>query len=81
MPHVAAVVRPLLVEHHQLIGVGHRQLAQQDLVDQREDRGIRADAERQRQDRDDREQRAAPEPADGKAKVVGGQSHVGMSGG
>ena len=75
--HVAAAVRARLIQHHQLVRVLHRQLAQQDLVDQREDRGVRADAERERQDRDDRKQRAAKEAADGQLEVVGWQRHSG----
>ena len=50
-------------------GVLHRQLPQQDLVDQREDGGVGADAQRQRQDRDGRKQRAAAQAADGKAEI------------
>ena len=78
--HVAAVVRPLLVEHHQFIGVLHGQPTQQDLIDERVDSGVRADAERQRQDRDDREQRAAAQPAQRHTEVVTGQHHGGLDG-
>ena len=39
-------------EVDQSVGVGHRQRAQQELAVQREDRGVRSDAEGQRQDRD-----------------------------
>ena len=74
-PHVVAGVRPLLVEHHQALGVAHRQLAQQDLVDQREDRGVGADAEGQREDRDRGEERAAAEAAQRQAEVVGRKGH------
>ena len=73
-------MRPLLVEHHQLLGILHRQLAQQHLVDQREDRGVGADAERERQDRDDGEERAAEQPAQGQPEVVDGLSHGGLDG-
>jgi hypothetical protein len=38
-------VRPLLIEHHQLLGLLHRQLPQHDLVDQREYRRIGTDPE------------------------------------
>ena len=77
--HVAAVVRPALVEHHQLLGCPDRQLPQQDLVDQREDRRVRADAQGQRQDRHRREQRAAAQAADRQAEVSQGV-HGGLDG-
>ena len=69
-PHVAAVVRPLLVDLHQRAGVGDRQAPQHHLVDQREDRGRRPDAEGEREDGDDGEQGAATEPADGIAEIA-----------
>ena len=75
MPHVAAVVRALLVEHHELLRCSHRQLAQQDLVDQREYRGIGPDAERQRQNRDAGKQRVAAKTTQGKAEI-GCRIHV-----
>ena len=78
--HVAAVVCALLVQHHQLVRSRHRQLAQQNLIDQREDRGVGADAQCQRQDRHNGEQRAAEEPAHGKPDVVEGQGHIGHVG-
>ncbi len=68
--HVAAVVAAALVEHDQLVRRLDRQLAQQDLVDQREDRRIGADAERQRQDRHDGKQGAAAEAAQGEAQIT-----------
>src|SRR6185436_4685894 len=74
--HVAAVVRALLVEHHQLLGRFHRQLAQQDLIDQREDGGVGADAQREREDGDNREQRAAKQPTDCKSEVVERKGHL-----
>jgi hypothetical protein len=58
-PHVAAVVRALLVEHDQLVGVRDRQLPEQDLVDQRKNRGVGANPERQREDGHGGEQRTA----------------------
>jgi hypothetical protein len=64
-------VRTLLIEHHELFGVLHRQLAQQDLIDQREDRRVRADAQRQREDGHDRKERAAKQPSHGQLHVVG----------
>ena len=60
---------PCLVEHHQLIRTRHRQLAQQNLVDERENRRIGANSEREGQDRDDREERAAAETAQSESKV------------
>ena len=75
--HVAAAVRTRLIQHHQFVRVLHRQPAQQDLVDQREDRGVRPDAEREREDRDDREQRASKEAAHGQLEVIGWQRHSG----
>jgi hypothetical protein len=56
LAHVAAVVRALLEQHDQLLGRRNRQLPQQDLIDQREDGGVRADSQSKRQDRDDREE-------------------------
>ena len=67
--HVAAHVRALLVEHDQLVRARDRQLAQQDLIDEREDGGVGADAERERQDRDGREQGTAAESAERQAQV------------
>ncbi len=67
--HVAAVVGALLVEHDQLIWSYDRQLAQQHLVDERENGRICADSEREGQDRDNREQRAAAESPERVAKV------------
>jgi hypothetical protein len=49
---IAAHVRRVLVEHHQLFRILGGQLPQHDLVEQCEDRGVRADAERQREDGD-----------------------------
>ena len=46
---VAAVVVPRAVEQHELVRVLHRQPPQQDFVDQREDRRVGADAQRDRQ--------------------------------
>ena len=74
-PHVAAVVAPLLVQHDQLLGILDRQLPEQHLVDQREDRRIRANPERQGQDGDDGEQRAAAKPPECQSKVREYRSH------
>ena len=75
LSHVAAVVRALLVEHDELIRSSDRQLAQDHLIDQREDGRVRADTQRQRQDRDDGEQRAPEQAADSEADVVEGKGH------
>ena len=75
--HVAAHVGALLIEHDQLIGTSHRQLAQQHLVDQREDRGVGPDPQGERQDRHSREQRAAAQAANRKAEV--GKARKGCS--
>jgi hypothetical protein len=63
-------VRPALIQHDELFGRADRQLPEQELVDEREDRGIGADAERQRQDRDRGEQRTPAEPSKGEAEVT-----------
>ena len=54
--------RKLRGQVHQLFGLGIAQRPQDHAVDDREDRGIRADAQRQRQDRDDREAGARSRP-------------------
>ena len=46
----------------------------QHLIDQREDGGVGANAQGQREDGDRREERAAPEPPDGEAEVAQGMS-------
>ena len=64
-------VRPdVTVQHEQAIGVTHRQRTEEQVVDDREDRGIRPDAEGQRQDGRGREQRIAAEQADAHAGVA-----------
>src|SRR5678815_5988823 len=63
--HVAAVVTawsklltvPTRVEQHQPLGILHRELLQQHGIHNAEQRGVCADAERERQNRDDRERR------------------------
>ena len=54
---------PRAVEQHELLGIPDRQRAQEHFVDEREDRRIGADAERDRQEGDHREQRRTAEPA------------------
>lgn len=68
--HIAAAVGPLLIKHDQLVRALDRQLAQQNLVDQREDGRVRPNSERQRQDGDNREQGTAEQSADGELEVV-----------
>jgi hypothetical protein len=67
--HVAAVVCALLIEHHQPLGLPDGQLPQQDLVEQRENGRIGADAEGEGEDRHRREERVAAQTADGQTKV------------
>jgi hypothetical protein len=58
----AAVLRALCGDLHQFGRLGNRQQPKQHLVEQREDRGIRANAQRDRQDGDRREQGALRKP-------------------
>jgi len=73
--HVAAVVVPLLIEHHQLLGVLHGQFAEEHLIEQREDGGVRAYPQGQGQDSDDREQGAAAKPAQRQAEIGEYRTH------
>ena len=57
----AALARALLGERHHAIGARIRQRPPQHRVDDAEDRGVGADAERQREERDDRESRLPPQ--------------------
>ena len=61
-------------ELHEARRIPHRQIAQYQHVDQAEDRGIGADADRQGQERDDSEDRGAAQRSDGLAHVLS-QSH------
>ena len=54
---IAVVVVVVAEELHQLLGVRHREGAQHDGVDERVDRGVEADADRKRRDRDGGEHR------------------------
>jgi hypothetical protein len=56
-------------DHHQAVGLGEGQWAQQDPVEHAEDRGIGANAERQRQQRRQRERRIARQRASRVARV------------
>ena len=75
--HVAAHVRAALVEHDQLLGRRDRQLAQQNLVDQREDGRIGTDAEGERQNRHRRKQWTAAKSPDCQAQVGQRAGHIG----
>ena len=55
----------------QLAGTADGRLPQHERVDEREDRGIRADAEREREDRNECEARASADAAHGIAEVGG----------
>jgi hypothetical protein len=77
-PHVAPVVVAFLVEHDQLVGLLDRQLSQQHLVDERENGRVGADAKSQGQDRHQREQRAAAQPADREPEIGQNGSHRGI---
>jgi hypothetical protein len=45
---------------HQFVRILHRQEPQHDMIDQREDGGVRADPQGKRQDRNSRESRILP---------------------
>src|SRR6185503_2543484 len=59
-----------LEQHHQLIGLPERKRPQEHRVDDGEDRGVGADAERQREDGHGGETRAREQHADGVAKIA-----------
>ena len=67
--HVAAHVAGFLMQHHQLIGSSDRELPQEDLVDQRKNRGVGADSERNRGNRHNRKQRTSTEAPDRKLDI------------
>ena len=60
----------LAVELHELLRLGIGQRPQEDGVDHAEHRGVRADAERQRQDRDEAEAGLAPHQAQCVAEIA-----------
>ena len=62
--------RAALADHDEPIGIRVRQRAQQHGVEDAEDRGVRADAERQRHERDRREAGRAPQQPRGVAHVA-----------
>ena len=65
-----------LIQHHQLFGVYHRELTQQDLIDEGEDRRIGADSETERENRHDRKERTAQKAAHGEPDVVDWKRHA-----
>ena len=54
----------------ELLRIGNRQAAQPDGVDQLKDRGVRPDAQRERQDRHGREDRTAPQQAQSISRIA-----------
>ncbi len=62
-------------EEDELFGIPDRQAPQQHFVDEREDGGIRADPQRDRQERDRSEQRRADEAPQGVAQIASQVSH------
>jgi hypothetical protein len=64
-------VRTLLVQHAELVGRPDRQLAQQHLVDQREDRRVGANPGRERQNRHAGEEGVAAEATQGVYRIEG----------
>src|SRR4030095_13116081 len=67
--HVASVVRTRLKEHHQTVRILDRKFAQNNLVHQSKDRGIGANPESERKDRDSGEQRAALKNTQGVTEI------------
>ena len=64
---------------YQAIRLAHRQRAQQQAVDEAEERGVGADAERKRERDDGGERRALPQPAERVAQVLGDDVHHGQA--
>jgi hypothetical protein len=73
--HIAAHVGALLEKHDQRLGRHDGQLPQQNLVDQREDGRVRADAERQRHNCDACKEWVAAEPAKRQVQVGHTRTH------
>ena len=71
----AAAEGPRSIELHQLAWVLDRQQPQQHLVHQREDRGVGADAQTEREDDDQREARGARQGADGVSHILRERRH------
>jgi hypothetical protein len=66
---VAPHVRSGGPDHHELLGIFHREQAEHQLVDQRKNGGIGADAKRQRCNHHRRKQRATAQVAERKAQI------------
>jgi hypothetical protein len=58
------------IQHHDPVGVPVRQRAQQNRINDAENRGVRANAERQRQDRDRAETRLLPQHAESISNIL-----------
>ena len=69
-----AHTRRRVPDAHEPVGLGKRQRLQEHAVDDAENRGVRADAYRQRDQRDDREERRLDEAADGERET--GPGHM-----
>ena len=74
--HRPAAERARVVELDELLGVFHGQASQEDLIQQREDGGVRADAERQRADDDGREPGRPGQGPNGVADVAPERGHI-----
>ncbi len=79
--HIAAVgtrvtcVGACVLQHHEPVGLNHRQALQKNLIDQRKYCGVRADSERQSDDRGHGETRGASELAQSVAEVLEQSGH------
>ena len=73
---VAAVMVSFAGEPDELVRVLDGEALQQELVDEREDGGVRADAERQREDRYRGEERRLQERAERVAEVLQDSGHA-----
>ena len=65
-------------EIHEAIGRRHRQRLQQDFIEQREDGGVRTDAERQRRDRNGRHEGRLQQHANGKPDMSHTAARAGL---
>jgi hypothetical protein len=76
VPHIAPIVGSPLKQHYQPVRVIYRQLSQQDLVNQGEDRGIRANSQSERKDSDCGEEGTSAKRAQGEPEVRDEVAHV-----
>jgi hypothetical protein len=67
--------RHVLDEPHERGGIRERQRPQQNRIDDAEDRGVRADGEAEREDRDGGESRCAVELPDGVEEILSERVH------